>query len=93
MKYYAYYPGCANEGTGIGQALSVNAIAKSLDIELIELEGWNCCGSSPYTAINRPEAIMVAARDLALAEKTGLDLVTPCSSCFITLRGASEYRK
>ena len=36
---------------------------------------------------------MVAARDLALAEKTGLDLVTPCSSCFITLRGASEYLK
>ena len=91
MKYYAYYPGCASEGTGIGQDLSIKAIAKPLDIELIELEDWTCCGSTPYGSINEAESLVIAARNLALAEKTGLDLVTPCSSCFVTLRMASVH--
>jgi heterodisulfide reductase subunit B len=71
--------------TAVGLGLSVQAIAKPLDMELIELESWTCCGSTPYGSLDELESICVAARNLALAEKTGLDLVTPCSSCFITL--------
>ena len=85
MKYYTYYPGCSAEATAVGLGISVEAIAKPLDMELIELEGWTCCGSTPYGSLDELESIVVAARNLALAEKTGLDLVTPCSSCFITL--------
>lgn len=93
MKYYAYYPGCASEGTGIGQDLSIKAIANPLDIELKEMEDWTCCGSTPYGSINEAESLVVAARNLALAEKSGLDLVTPCSSCFVTLLMASGHLK
>jgi len=85
VRYYTYYPGCSAEATAVGLGLSVEAIAKPLDMELIELEGWTCCGSTPYGSLYELESIVVAARNLALAEKTGLDLVTPCSSCFITL--------
>jgi len=85
VRYYTYYPGCSAEATAVGLGLSVEAIAKPLDMELIELEGWTCCGSTPYGSLDELESIVVAARNLALAEKTGLDLVTPCSSCFITL--------
>ena len=60
-------------------------------MELIELEDWTCCGSTPYGSLNEEEAILVAARNLALAEKTGLDLVTPCSSCYVTLYRANLY--
>ncbi len=91
MKYYAYYPGCASEGTGIGQGLSVKAIAKPLDIELKEIEDWTCCGATPYSSINEAESLVIAARNLALAEKTGLNLVTPCSGCFVTLYGANLH--
>ncbi len=89
MKYYAYYPGCSSEATAVGLELSNRAIAPPLEIELIEIEDWNCCGSTPYGSLDRHEAVLVAARNLALAEKTGLDLVTPCSSCFVTLYGAN----
>jgi len=85
VKHYTYYPGCSAEATANGLGLSVKAIAKPLDMELIELEGWTCCGSTPYGSLDELESIVVAARNLALAEKTGLDLVTPCSSCFVTL--------
>jgi heterodisulfide reductase subunit B len=59
----------------------------------MELDDWNCCGSTPYGPISDLEALAVAARDLALAEKTGLDLVTPCPSCYITLTTANSRLK
>ena len=93
MKYYAYYPGCSSEATAAGLGISALAIAKLLDMELIELEDWNCCGSTPYGSLEEIEALAVAARNLALAEKTGLDLVTPCSSCFVTLAKANLHLK
>ena len=93
MKYYSYYPGCSSEATAVGLQLSNQAIAKPLEIELIELEDWTCCGSTPYGSLDRTESVMVAARNLALAEKTGFDLVTPCSSCFVTLYGANLQLK
>ena len=88
MKHYAYYPGCSVEATAAGLGLSIEAIAKPLDMELNELENWTCCGSTPYGSLDELESIVVAARNLALAERTGLDLVTPCSSCFVTLHKA-----
>ncbi len=91
MKYYAYFPGCSSsEGTAVAYGLSTQAIASALGMELIELEDWNCCGSTPYGSANELEAVCIAARDLALAEKTGLDLVTPCSSCYTTLNKANS---
>ena len=93
MKYYAYYPGCSAESTGLGYGMSAQAIAAPLDIELAEIEDWTCCGSTPYGSLDEEEAVVVAARNLALAEKTGLDMVTPCSSCYVTLSKANMNLK
>ena len=93
MKSYSYYPGCSTEATAKGLELSIQAIARHLDMELIELEDWTCCGSTPYSSLDRMESVAVAARNLAIAEKSGLDLLTPCSSCFVTLHGANLQLK
>ena len=94
MKSYSYFPGCSSSsGSGIICGLSAKAVSKSLDIELIELEDWNCCGSTPYSAIDNLAAICVATRNLALAERNDFDLVTPCSSCYITLNRANTQLK
>jgi len=93
MKYYTYYPGCSAEATAIPLGLSVLPVAKELDMDLIELEDWNCCGSTPYGSVDKLEATCMAARNLALAEKTGLDLVTPCSNCFVVLHEANKHLK
>jgi heterodisulfide reductase subunit B len=79
--------------TAVGLGLSSQAIAKPLDMELTELEDWTCCGSTPYGSLDELESVCVAARNLALAEKTGLELVTPCSSCFVTLYKANLQLK
>lgn len=85
MKYYSYFPGCSLEATATAYGLSTQAISSPLEVELIELEDWNCCGSTPYGSLAELESVCVAARNLALAEKRGLDVVTPCSSCYTTL--------
>jgi len=91
MKYYAYFPGCSSsEGTAVAYGLSTQAICSPLEMELIELEDWNCCGTTPYSATDELASVAVAARNLALAEKTGLDLVTPCSACYTTLNRANS---
>ena len=91
MKYYSYFPGCSAESTGRGLGLSAAAIAGPLDIELVEIEDWNCCGSTPYGSLDEEEAVVVAARNLTLAEKAGFDVVTPCSSCYVTLSKANRH--
>jgi len=93
MKYYSYYPGCSAEATASPLGISVLPVAKALDMELAELEDWNCCGSTPYWSVDKLEAAAMAARNLALAEKTGLDLVTPCSNCFVVLHLANNHFK
>jgi heterodisulfide reductase subunit B len=91
MKYYSYFPGCSAESTGLGLGRSAEAIAGPLDFELVEIEDWNCCGSTPYGSLDEEESIVVAARNLALAEKMGFDIVTPCSSCYVTLEKANRH--
>jgi heterodisulfide reductase subunit B len=93
MKYYTYYPGCSAEATAIPLGISVPPVAKALDMELVELEDWNCCGSTPYSSVTKLEAGAMAARNLALAEKTGFDLVTPCSNCYVILQSVNEHIK
>ena len=84
MKY-AYYPGCSLEKTQRGYDESVRAVFKALDQELVEIDDWNCCGATMYMSVKETVSLAVSARNLALAERTGLDILAPCSSCFTTL--------
>jgi len=94
MKHYSYYPGCSSaEGTAVAYGQSTEVISGAVGMKLIELEDWNCCGSTPYYSTNEVESLCLAARNLALAEKTGLDLTTPCSSCYTTLSRADSQLK
>lgn len=95
MKYYTYFPGCScsSEGGARAYNLSIQAVSKVLDIELAELNDWNCCGSTPSGSVDELGAFCLAARDLALAEKNGLDMVTPCSACYVIFNRTNSYLK
>ena len=94
MKYYTYFPGCSSSHGGAkAYGRSSQAVAKALDVELIELEDWNCCGSTPYSSVDELTSLCLSARNLALAEKRGLDLVTPCSSCYVMLNRTNSHLK
>ena len=84
---YTYYPGCSLHSTGIEYGLSTQAVFKHLEMELDELPDWNCCGASSAHALNHTLALALPARNLALAQEMGHDLVTPCAACFNRMKG------
>ncbi len=88
---YAYYPGCSLEATGKPSQDSVIKVAKALDIELVELEDWNCCGATAYMSINETLSFALSARNLCQAKKIGDTLVTACSACYTNLRKTEAY--
>jgi heterodisulfide reductase subunit B len=92
LKTYTYFPGCsASEGGAKAYNRSNLAVSRILDIDLAELEDWNCCGSTPSGAVDELGAYCMAARNLSLAEKRGLDMVTPCSACHVIFNRTNTY--
>lgn len=78
-----FYPGCSLQGTAREYNESVKAIAVAFDIELKEIDDWNCCGASAAHSVNKGLSLALPARTLALAEKQGLEeIVVPCAACF-----------
>ncbi|MCS7248095.1 MAG: CoB--CoM heterodisulfide reductase iron-sulfur subunit B family protein [Anaerolineales bacterium] len=82
MNAYTYYPGCSLESTACEYDASVRAVFQALEVELHELEEWNCCGASSAHSVNPLLALALPARNLALAQPIGYDLVMPCAACF-----------
>jgi heterodisulfide reductase subunit B len=90
MKY-TYYPGCSVSATANIYRDSIKAIAPALDLELEELEDWNCCGATAYMSVKELMSFSISARNLALAEKHHRDVVTPCSACYTVLNKTNHY--
>ncbi len=94
MKYL-YYPGCSLEGSAREYDLSTRAFLTAVGAELTEIEEWTCCGASAAEATSRHLALALAARNLALAEKTGgpKEILVPCSACYLNLKAVEEKVK
>lgn len=88
---FAYYPGCSTRSANRAYDLSTRNVARTLGIGLEELDDWNCCGATAYMAINEKRSFVLSARNLALAEKMGKDLVAICNGCYLALRKTSKY--
>jgi len=91
----AYYPGCSLEGTAKDYAVSIQGICTLLNIQLDEIDDWNCCGATAAHSMNHRASIELAGRNLNLAARPvrfGLphaDLLVPCPLCFNRLRTAA----
>ncbi|MBM4275852.1 MAG: disulfide reductase [Deltaproteobacteria bacterium] len=85
-----YYPGCSLEGTAADYAASIAGVCSLVDLELEELADWNCCGATAAHSIDHHLALALPARNLALAEVAGRDLVAPCALCFNRLKVAEK---
>ena len=90
MKY-TYYPGCSLRGTGRAYEESLLAVFRELGVELEELDDWNCCGATTYMSYDEVQSYALAARNLALATKSGNDLMAPCAACYLALHKTQHY--
>ena len=92
MSKVAYYPGCALEGSGGPYDRSTRALVKALELEMHDLEDWNCCGAMEVKNVHPMLQTYMSARNLAIAsERMGFDTVmAPCNGCYHNLKKA-EY--
>lgn len=83
----AYFPGCASEGSGADYDRTARTAAKALGLELVEPDGWTCCGSTPAHATDAKKATVMPMRTIGTVERMGLGTLTsPCSACFGRLK-------
>jgi heterodisulfide reductase subunit B len=69
--------------------LAVRNTATRLDIQLTDINEFGCCGF-PLKSVHHDSALLLAARNLALAEEQGLDICAVCNSCAGTLAEANH---
>lgn len=86
-----YYPGCSLSGTGRDFGESMDAVAKALGIELAEIPGWTCCGSSSGHMTDRLVSVALPVNVLLKAQQAGFDQVmAPCAACYNRLATAKH---
>ena len=89
MKY-AFFLGCVIPTEQYHYELSTRAIAPHLGIELIEMDGFSCCGV-PIKGFNVVGWLFLAARNMAIAEELGLDILTLCNGCYNSFIEAEHF--
>jgi heterodisulfide reductase subunit B2 len=71
---------------------STNAVMERLGVTIVGDSEFNCCGY-PLRNFNRKAYVLASARNLALAEKRSLDLLTVCNCCYGSLKKAELIMK
>lgn len=86
----SFYPGCSLEGMAVDYARSIEAVFQALDIDLIEIDDWSCCGATAAHSLSEAMSVILPARNLYAAEQMGLDIVSCCANCFNRLRFSQQ---
>ena len=86
---YAFYPGCVIPLQAPNYELSARAVMQELAIPICDIEDFGCCGvlAGPLDGFTM---LTFAARNIALAETRGMDIITLCNGCFGTLSKAAH---
>ena len=82
MKY-AFYPGCVSRGACPELFAATVEVCGRLGIELVHepLQGASCTGAGVLQEKNQKLGDTLNARTFAMAEQSGLPLLTICSTC------------
>jgi len=89
---YLMFLGCAIPYRVSAFEISSRKILEKLGVELVEMPEFNCCGL-PLDPISHETMLILAARNLALAEQKGLDIITLCPGCAGTLKKVNRMLK
>jgi heterodisulfide reductase subunit B2 len=89
---YTFFIGCNIPPRVPHYELSARAVSDKLDIELVDIPDFGCCGY-PMRNTDFKAYILFSARNIALAETKGLDLLTLCKCCFGSLKKADHLLK
>ena len=89
MSKYLMFLGCVIPYRIPSFEISARLVLKNLGVQLIEMPEFNCCGL-PIDSVEHNAMLVLAARNLCLAEEKGLDILTLCPGCAGTLRKVNK---
>ena len=89
-KTFAFFIGCQIPVRLKHYETASRAVLNALDVELVDIPEFNCCGY-PLRNINLKAFMLSSIRNLALAEREGLDLLTLCQCGYGTFRMADYF--
>lgn len=70
----------------------MDSVLSKLNVEAVDVKEFGCCGY-PIKNISFKAYILCSARNLSLAEKKGMDIITFCSCCYSSLKRANHLMK
>lgn len=85
---YVFFPGCSFDSTAGDYRLSTEAVVRHLGLEIPELPGWTCCGSTPAHQEDELLSLALPARNLQSA--AGSTVAVCCAACFNRLKTANH---
>lgn len=89
---YLMFLGCAIPYRVSAYEISARKILQKLGVELVEMPEFNCCGL-PLDPVSHETMLVLAARNLALAEQKGLNIIALCPGCAGTLKKVNKMLK
>ena len=89
MITLSYFPGCSLTSSSSFYDRSLRKVLSFYGVELRELEDWSCCGAAAAPAMNHELTDVLNARNIAIAERSGLHLLAPCSACYARTRASA----
>ncbi len=89
MMKFAFFEGCNIPARVNQYADATRAVLKKMDVKLVEIRGFNCCGY-PLRNLDRKAFFLSSVKNLALAEESCLDILAMCKCCFGNLKKAEH---
>src|SRR3989337_351682 len=84
--------GCAVPYRASAYEISARKVLQKLGVYLVEMPEFNCCGL-PLDPVSHETMLILAARNLALAEQQGLNILTLCPGCAGTWKKVNKILK
>jgi heterodisulfide reductase subunit B len=71
---------------------STDAVLRALGVEIVDIKQFSCCGY-PLKNFRYRAYLLSSARNLSLAEKEHLNIMTMCNCCYGSLKHADQILK
>jgi len=90
MMKYTLFLGCNIPARVQQYEASARSVLAGLGVDIEDIKEFNCCGY-PLRNSDFKTFVLFSARNMALAEKLGLNVLTLCKCCYGSMKMAEHY--